>query len=762
MINHRLSIPTRARRQLHVMPAAMLALIALPSCTTSTHAQEGVPTESWAFAYNDQGYKPGAMLDLRGLNEKTAGETGFLKLTPDGNGFALGSGKPVRFWAVVSDGYRLSPPEMATHAKFLAKLGVNMVRLHTQIAPTDPNSQITDVNQKEIDGIWRFVAALKKEGIYSTISPYWANEKQADKWGIDGYSGKTDLWGVLFFNERLQAGYKAWVKALYSPKNPYTGIPLAQDPAVGIIQVQNEDGMFFWTMQGVKPEQQEKLGIKFGQWLTKKYGSLAAAKTAWENTGNDKDDFANGKVGLLDTYQLTLDQTGGMAKRVADEVHFFAETQRKFYADIGNYYRKDLGCKQLINASNWITADPVRLNDVERYTNAVLDVMAVNKYTGGVHTGENNGWRIDPGHHFTNNSCLLDPRSLPMNLKQVAGHPMLITESTWVSPEGYQSEGTFMASAYQSLTGVDTFYWFAAGGTTEYETSPYFEFVNINGQHALNKWTCATPMLMGSFPANALSYRMSYIKEGEPVVHEERSYDDLWQRRVPAIAEDRSFDPNRYTGNTGGQSNITKGVDPLAFLVGPVEVKYGGDPAKSKVIDLKPYIDNNKKTVRSVTGEINLNYGTGLLTVNSPKVQGASGFLKQAGEIRLGDITLRSGNRYATVSVVSMDDKPLSTSQKVLVQVGTYARPTGWQSKATDFKSDDGKQTFHGYEIVNTGTMPWRITNTDIVLTINNPNLKKATVLDTAGYAVKQIVLSTAGGKATLTLPANAMYIIIE
>ena len=50
MINHRLSIPTRARRQLHVMPAAMLALIALPSCAPPTSAQEGVPAESWAFA----------------------------------------------------------------------------------------------------------------------------------------------------------------------------------------------------------------------------------------------------------------------------------------------------------------------------------------------------------------------------------------------------------------------------------------------------------------------------------------------------------------------------------------------------------------------------------------------------------------------------------------------------------------------------------------------------------------------------------------
>ena len=53
-----------------------------------------------------------------------------------------------------------------------------MVRLHAQIAPQGPGSGITDVNEKEIDGIWRFVAAAKKQGIYVTISPYWAGNRQ--------------------------------------------------------------------------------------------------------------------------------------------------------------------------------------------------------------------------------------------------------------------------------------------------------------------------------------------------------------------------------------------------------------------------------------------------------------------------------------------------------------------------------------------------------------------------------------------------------
>ncbi len=722
---------------------------------------ESVSAGDWAFSYPADTAKPGSLLNLRSLNEKVAGETGFVRLTPDGNGFVLGNGKPVRFWSVGTDIYRQSPQDMAKHARFLARLGVNMVRLHTQIAP-DKEGPITGVNEKEIDGIWRCVAAMKKEGIYTTISPYWANGKNATQWGIDGYTGASDLWGVLFFNEKLQAGYRAWVKALYARPNPYTGLTLAQDPSVALIQVQNEDGMFFWTMQGLHPPQKRVLGRKFGLWLTRKYGTLEKAKAAWQGAADGQDDFASGVAGIGDTWMLTQPSTGGLAKRLDDQTQFFAETQRKFYADIADYYHKDLGCKQLINASNWITADPVRLNDLERWTYTAADVMAVNKYTGGVHTGANNGWRIDPGHHYTNSSCLLDPRSLPVNLKQVVGHPMLITESTWVNPEQFQTEGPFMMAAYQSLTGVDSLYWFGTGGTPEYDPDPYLTFLNLNGQHPLNKWTCSTPSLMGSFPAAALMFRRGYLQQGVPAVHEERTLASMWQRQVPVIAEDKSFDPNRYTGNTGGQSYIQKGADPLAFLVGPVEVKYGGDPAKSTQLNLSKYIDRDAKTVKSVTGEIDLDYGTGICAINSPRAQGVSGFLNKKRTFALRDITVVSSNDYAAVLVVSMDEKPLKESGRLLVQVGTRSRPTGWKTKPTDFKSDDGKETFHGYEILNTGTMPWLVANTEVTLTVRNVSLHKATLLDAAGYPIRSVPGTRKADAFTLSLPTNTMYLILE
>jgi hypothetical protein len=721
--------------------------------------------KTWAFTPDKDPFKDSALLDLRYLNEKVAGEKGFVKQSADGSGFVLGDGTPVRFWAVGDTVYSKSDAELAYHARFLAKQGVNMVRMHGSFAPKGAGKKITDYDAAEVDRAWRLVAAMKKEGIYTTISPYWASGGHTGtsaSWGIEGHGDKADLWGLLFFRDDLKEGYKAWTKALLTKTNPYTGIPLAKDPAVAILQIQNEDSLFFWTLQGMKPAQLELLGKKFGKWLVKKYGGLDAAKKAWDNQGADGDHFADGKVGILPTWQMTQPQRGGAAKRVRDQVHFLAETQHDFYAEIARYFREELGCKQLINASNWITADPEKLNDIERWTYTATDVQAVNKYYGGgPHTGPNAGWRIDPGDFFEGRSVLKNPTALPTDLKQVVGHPIAITESCWVFPLAFESEGPFLVAAYESLTGVGPYYWFSAD-TPGYCLDPYFPYQTFpDGQRGVFKWSLH-PGTQTQFPAAALMYRKGYVRRGPAVVHEERPLADLWERKTPAIAEGRTFDPARDTKFAEGAYGKTA-LNPLAFLVSRVEVKYGGDADRTTSADLARYIQPARQTVSSVTGELKWNYGVGLCTLDAPKAQGATGFFADAGgQVKLTDAVIRSGNDYVTVTLVALDDKPLRESEKVLVQVGTVMRPTGWTTKPTTQRGDDGKTTYRGEKIVNTGKMPWQVANTDVTITLKNEGLRKAVQLDANGYQVKEIASSTEGGTIVVKLPANCLHAVLQ
>ncbi len=59
------------------------------------------------------------------------------------------------------------------------------------------------------------------------------------------------------------------------------------------------------------------------------------------------------------------------------------------------------------------------------------------------------------------------------------------------------------------------------------------------------KWSASIPTILGEFPAAALLFRKGYVKQGETVVHEERTLRSMYERQSPIIAEDPAFDPNR-------------------------------------------------------------------------------------------------------------------------------------------------------------------------------------------------------------------------
>ena len=716
-------------------------------------------TGSWAFTYPDDS-KPGCLLDLRYLNEKKAGESGYVKLSADGSAFVKGDGKPIRFWPVCSYGFRLKPDEMDANARFLAKMGVNMVRLHTCVSPKGKGKHIDDYDPEEVDRVQRYVAACEKQGIYVTLSPFWANGGScgaAASWGLDGYGDGEDIWGLLFFDPRLQAAYKTWVRHLYLDNNPYTGVPLAKDPDVAIAQVQNEDGLFFWTFQSIKPGEKLILAKQFGAWLAKKYGSLDDAKSHWQGAEQKGDAWSDGAPALLDTWVLTQPQTGAMKTRTDDQTAFLIDRQKSFYADMAAFYRNDLGYKGLMNACNWFTADPVRQNDLERYTYTPTDVMAVNRYyNGGVHKGPNDGWRIDEGDFFSDVSVLKDPRSLPVNIKNVVGHPSIVTESGWVHPLGYESEAPLVCAAYESLSGVQGLYWFQLGAE-KYADNPVFDFVTFpDGDHPLSKWEDSDPETLGQFPAAALLYRTGDVRKGSTVIHEERTRDELNQREVPVLSEDPSFDPNHNGSDARAGASQTTAADPLAYLVGPVEVKYDGDPSKTVVKDISKYISGD--TVASDTGELSLDKGVGLFRMDTPRAVSVSGFLKSAGsDFKFKNAEILSDNDYGTITLVSMDDQPLTSSKRVLVQIGTVARPTGWQQEAAT-----GEKGEKGWKVVTAGKMPWQVRNTQASVELHNGSLTKATLLDPAGYPVSSIPIERVSGGIKFVLPPNAMYVIVE
>jgi len=742
-------------------------------------APVGAEPGPWSFRPDSESAAGPRLLDLREMNEKQSGESGFVRLAKDRNSFVRGDGQPIRFWAVGSEIYKKprvdknNPPaaeELARqwqdridrHCRFLARLGVNMVRLHTTVAATKEGAEITDVNREVIEGIFRFIKAAKENGIYLTISPYYGHHATPKSWRLPGYDKGQRPWGAIFVDPRMQSAYRTWTRVLYTTKNPHTGLAIKDDPTVAILQVHNEDSLFFWTAQDLPQPQQQRLAVAFAAWLVKKYGSLDKAVAAWDGRREKADNAAAGKISLYSTWHMTRDWPGGTNKRLRDQIQFLAEFQRAFYASMGRYLREELGCQQLLNATNWRTANDERLKALERWTYAALDIDAENEYYGSdyQHLGANHGYRIDPGHKMVNESCLHKPLELTTNFKTHVGHPFIVTETSWKHPNLYQSEGPFLVAAYQSLGGVDAVFWFTANAV-EWLEDPRRLFWPVGDSHALDKWSCSTPMLMGMFPAAAVIYRRGYLKEGEPVAREVRPLESLWRREPARIEDNEIYGVSRETAECKSPQRADGRISRAAFLVGPVQVEYRGDAAKTKVADFAPQLKASRGEIHSNTGQLVWNYEKGACAMLAPKAQGVAGFLRAAGgRFELPAVTIHSQNDYASVSVVSLDDKPLAESRKILIQVGTTARLKGWQTKPVTF--DFKKQKIEGLEIVNSGKPPWQIAATQATVTLKNTFIQQARRVTLAGRDGGAIPLKQTDRGCTVTLPADVMHVVLR
>jgi len=58
--------------------------------------------------------------------------------------------------------------------------------------------------------------------------------------------------------------------------------------------------------------------------------------------------------------------------------------------------------------------------------------------------------------------------------------------------------------------------------------------------------------------------------------------------------------------------------------------------------------------------------------------------------------------------------------------------------------------------------MPWKCANTLVTLKLKNAGINQATLLDAAGYPKSTIAIEQTGGEVKISLPENAMYVMLE
>jgi hypothetical protein len=682
--------------------------------------------------------------DLRFLNESVAGEHGFI--TARAGAFWLGeSGKQVRFWAVNGPPEELQGEALVRCARQLSASGVNLVRIHRPIF-----DDRGETDRARLRWIQEVVRVMKAEGIYTHLSvyfPLWFRPPADLPW-LPGYDGQQHPFAVLLFHPEFQLRYRGWLKDLLTTPDELTGQRLIDDPAVFGIELQNEDSFFFWTFAKDRlPEPQlQLLERQFAQWLAERHGSLEVCLETWGDLTLDRDLPAEGRIAFRPLWNLFHDRT----RRDIDTVAFLWYTQTKFYRDTYDWLR-ELRFRGMIQASNWKTADAAVLTPLEKLSYTSCDFLDRHGYFACGLEGEFAAWSIREDYLYRDRSSLrfdsptsTEDRSFshPAADTQYDEKPSIISETTYNRPNRFRSEAPLFFASYGALQGSDGIVHFTLDGC-DWRVKPRFW---------MQPWTLASPAMLGQFPAAALIYRQGLVATSDIVatvhldraqlfrlagspLHEDAEYDDLRAKDLPKDAPATS------------QSRLS----PLLHFVGRSAVVFTDQPSRIELAPLDHWIDRQQSTITSATGELRLDYARGLLEIDAPQAQGVSG---NAGGLQapivLSDIAITSPLDLIHVVVVAMDGKPLSQSGRMLLQVMTEERTSGFRSESLA----DGRR-----RITNLGSDPWEFRTPVGAVELRREDAAQLTVrpLDLNGQP-----LSASGNAQRIELRPQTVHYLIE
>lgn len=276
----------------------VLCLVMTISSLITATAAGGVP-EGW-FLWPCVEPVAESALDTSSIN--LDGSHGLPRIkTRDGH-FITQEGKRVRFWGANLGAFEAFPADEKQAdfiARLLAKGGVNLARLHHldnpwgvgkggSIWPHD-NPAHRELDPVQLDKLHRLIARLRDHGIYSNLNLKVSKALVA----ADGFDPSvTQLTNfqkrVDIFDRRMIDLQKDYARRLLTVKNPYTGLAPAEDPAVAIVEINNENSLLgYWTndlgrgLDRLPKPFREELRAQWNAWLARRYADDTVLAAAW-------------------------------------------------------------------------------------------------------------------------------------------------------------------------------------------------------------------------------------------------------------------------------------------------------------------------------------------------------------------------------------------------------------------------------------------------------------------------------------------------
>lgn len=623
-------------------------------------------------------------IDMRNLLDGPAGKHGFIQVK-DGR-FAYPDGRRFRCWGVNITGWALGsallPPhrEAEIYARSLARMGVNCVRFHfldmrksriTRDGETasgervpitqTPSGLIDDkfddsrhFDAEQLDRLHYFYAELKKNGIYTdfnlNVGRRWMKGDNVPDAELIGIAK-----GITNFGPELIELQKEYAKMLLGATNPYTGMRYADDPAVAIVELVNENSLLeFWQRNWLRGELREG-GENLQLDLTPHYARLLTDRyNAWLAKNRTPAEVAKLRqvsgiaAGQPVTFLRRGDFRNAPTERYRAEIEFITSVEIDFHGELTRYLRDDLGVKSIImptaDHTYFIAGQPMMRSG------AKFDVMDSHVY-----------WQHPAIYGKRNEPMVNFPElAIPTKLARTAmvGKAFTVSEVNHPFPSDYGAEMIPTLASYAALQDWDGIFFYT------FESKLLGVATPVIGDHFD---ITQDPVKIAQMPVGAAIFLRGDVSAARQVATRSYSKEEI---------DESARLPRKY------QPYFSPGFDTTLPLI------HGSRVSCIDCKSVKAPVPPASNPIVSDTGELSWSTrdgSDGLIAIDAPRTQGLVGFVRANERIKTTHLSAEVKNDFASITLTSLDGKAIHNSNSMLLTAVGRTQNTGaeWNERRT-------------------------------------------------------------------------------
>lgn len=577
------------------------------------------PGERWTELKTGSTIRKGSPLDLSGRLDAPAGKYGRVVNRNGKFAFERKPGERVRFLGVnICHQHCFVPHETADAiVERITRLGYNSVRFHhidRRILDTKANDTFT-FDPERLDQFFYLYAKCRAAGLYICIDLYSMRPvKPGDGIAeLPASHGGSEIKTLIPLSAGAMDSWKRYAQKLMTLRNPYTGLTMTEDPALYSLNLVNE----------------------------------AALPASWNRYP--------ALIPVVEScYAEHLRENGAYtperaAERGPEFFRFLVEKEAAALEEMLRFVKKEIGYRGLVtnyNFNEWSYLLPLRDK---------LDFVDNHSYQDHP-TYPQNQWRLPAV--FRQVSSLEEWGRTPGFLapSREFGKPYTITEMQFCNPNIYRAEAGTVFAAVAGLQDYDGYYRFSYADSFDWRPPQYFALDNE--------------------PVSQLTEKMLYFLFGRGDVAPAREAVALgWDDSVLSGLRNLSsgFPADVYKLALYGRiGNLKTGkaVPGVTVLPGGTEWERGLPAGFRKALAA---IRSGGRLVSS-TGEVEVEPAKRRIRIVTPK---SEAFTLEQGDIAGNAAAVNGADRFQTISLHALDDRPLKESSSILLLHVTNTAATG-------------------------------------------------------------------------------------